>query len=107
MQGPAPEQLAEWRNRLWFLAYEAVGRARIAQFFDIVVEHPDSLPAVKDLRACLAHTSLEDAFIHSFQAAIHHRLLHAGEPCACYMPARARGPAAKRVGLCAASPSVS
>ena len=78
MQASGPKQLAEWRKRLELMACESVGRARIGQFFDIVVEHPESLPAVKDLRACLAGTSLQSHFIRSFKAAIQHRLLHAG-----------------------------
>ena len=78
LQARGPKLLAEWRKRLELLACEALGRARIGQFFDIVVEHPDSLPAVHDLRACLARTSLQAHFIHGFKAAIQHRLLHAG-----------------------------
>ena len=86
LQAPGPKLLAEWRKRLELLACEGLGRARIGQFFDIVVEHPESLPAVQDLRACLARTSLQAHFIHSFKAAIQHRLLHAGAPsatCSC------------------------
>lgn len=29
------------------------------ELFDMVVDYPDSLPAVKDLAACLRHTSLQ------------------------------------------------
>jgi hypothetical protein len=58
--------------------YETLGRARIAQFFDALIEYPDSRPALADVRACLAATSLHGHFIASFGAAVRQRLLHAG-----------------------------
>lgn len=41
------QQMADWEDRLTMYVYELVGRKRIAQFFDAVVEHPDSLPAIQ------------------------------------------------------------
>ncbi|KXZ46928.1 hypothetical protein GPECTOR_39g422 [Gonium pectorale] len=70
--------LAEWRLRLSYLVFETLGRLRIGQMFDIVVEHPDSLPAVRDLAACLRHTNLQALFVSSFKRSLQQRLLHAG-----------------------------
>ena len=62
--------------------YEDVGEMRISQFFDMVVDWPDSLPALRDVKECLAHTNLHSHFISSFRTANQQRLLHAGMPSA-------------------------
>ena len=46
--------------------------------FDIVVDYPDSRPAVQDVKDCLAHTNLHRKFVAGFKQAIAERLLHAG-----------------------------
>lgn len=46
--------------------------------FDIVVDYPDSAPALSDLAACLQHTSLAGHFAATFRGALTARLLHAG-----------------------------
>lgn len=45
--------------RLLYFAYETLGQLRIQEMFDIVVDYPDSLPALKDTAACLNHTHLQ------------------------------------------------
>lgn len=45
--------------RLLYFAYETLGQLRIQEMFDIVVDYPDSLPALKDTAACLSHTHLQ------------------------------------------------
>lgn len=47
--------------------------------FDIVVDYPDSRPAVQDVKDCLAHTNLHRKFVAGFKQAIRERLLHAGK----------------------------
>ncbi|KAG2487792.1 hypothetical protein HYH03_013636 [Edaphochlamys debaryana] len=76
--GTEGRTLSEWRLRLSYLVFETLGRLRISQMFDIVVDYPDSLPAIRDLAACLRHTNLQSLFVASFQAALRRRLLHAG-----------------------------
>ncbi|KAI3433290.1 hypothetical protein D9Q98_003109 [Chlorella vulgaris] len=70
--------LAAWRSRLCYYVYEGVGCARIGDMFDIVVDYPDSLPAIDDLRDCLQHTNLHRRFITVFRGALMARLLHPG-----------------------------
>lgn len=41
MQAAGDSALAAWRARLAYYVYEAVGAARIADMFDIVVDYPD------------------------------------------------------------------
>ncbi len=57
--GTEERTLAEWRLRLSYVVLETLGRLRISEMFDIVVEHPESLPAVRDLAACLRHTNVQ------------------------------------------------
>lgn len=45
--GPSHTLLQEWGLRLSYMAAEALGSLRCAHMFDIVVEWPDSLPAVR------------------------------------------------------------
>ena len=42
------------------------------------VDYPDSLPAVHDVRDCLAHAALQQHLVSQLRAAINKRLLHAG-----------------------------
>jgi anaphase-promoting complex subunit 2 len=67
-----------WSAMLGYFVYDTVGAMRIAQFFDMVVDWPDSLPALRDVKECLAHTNLQPHFITSFRIATQQRLLHAG-----------------------------
>lgn len=77
VQGQAA--LDMWESRLSYYVYETVGCLRIASFFDMVVDYPDSQPALEDLRECLKHTNLHSHFISRFRSAIQQRLLHAGQ----------------------------
>lgn len=70
--------LQEWQLRLTYLMLETLGALRSADMFDIVIDYPDSLPALQDLSACLQHTSLSGHFAATFMAALQQRLLHAG-----------------------------
>jgi len=67
-----------WRRRLGFRVYNSVAELRIGEMFDIVVDYPDSLPALEDLGTCLSNTSNQQLFVRSFSRAIQARLLHAG-----------------------------
>ncbi len=69
---------SQWITILGLFVYEDVGEMRISQFFDMVVDWPDSLPALRDVKESLAHTNLQSHFISSFRTANQQRLLHAG-----------------------------
>ncbi|EDQ86015.1 uncharacterized protein MONBRDRAFT_28655 [Monosiga brevicollis MX1] len=58
--------------------YHVLGRQRIAELFDIIVDYPDSIPAIRNLRTCLEQCDLRDALVHQLSAAIQKRLLHVG-----------------------------
>jgi anaphase-promoting complex subunit 2 len=77
--GPgAAAALARWAARLRESVYAGVGGLRVAEMFDIVVDFPDSLPALEDLRRCLAPARLHRRLVAAFGAAIRARLLHPG-----------------------------
>jgi len=69
--------LAQWESRLDFFVFHALGDMRTAELFDIVVDFPESAPAVRDLRECLAHTGRTPRMVTEFRAAVSRRLLHA------------------------------
>ena len=71
---------AEWRGRLEYAIYERLGSLRIDEFFNVIVEFPDSLPAVDDLRRCLRRTTLHDRLTSSLRGALQRRLLIPGAP---------------------------
>ena len=70
--------IESWKGRLEYAVHEHLGALRIHELFDIIVEYPDSMPAITDLRTCLQNTTLHAALVDSFVAATRARLLHAG-----------------------------
>ena len=70
--------IESWRGRLEYAVHEHLGALRIHELFDIIVDYPDSLPAITDLRTCLQNTTLHAALVDSFVDATRSRLLHAG-----------------------------
>lgn len=53
----------EWQLRLSYLVYEGLGLVRIGQMFELIVDYPDSLPAIRDTEACLRNTSLRQTLV--------------------------------------------
>lgn len=58
--------------------YQTYTTTRIDQLFNIVIEFPESQPALEDIRDCLDRTHLRDRLVQSLRAAIQTRLLHPG-----------------------------
>lgn len=72
------QPLQEWTLRLTYYLYQTLGEIRIREMFDILVDYPDSLPAIRDISQCLCHTNLHSTFVIQFRSAVCQRLLHAG-----------------------------
>ena len=70
--------LQQWQAKLEYCVYEMLGSMRIREMFDIVVDYPDTRPALQDLKTCLIHTNLHDYFISCFRNETQARLLHPG-----------------------------
>ena len=74
---PSP-QLQQWLARIRFFLMQALATLRISELFDMIVDYPDSLPALNDLKACLEHTHQHEEAVKSLQDAIESRLLKPG-----------------------------
>ncbi|KAL1131096.1 hypothetical protein AAG570_012333 [Ranatra chinensis] len=70
--------LINFKQKLQHLLYETYTRTRIEQLFNIIIEYPDSDPAIEDLRVCLEKTDLRGYLTTKLQRALETRLLHPG-----------------------------
>ena len=68
--------IEQWKPRLEYFIYKLFAELRISELFEIIVEYPDSLPAVNDLKECLAKTESRKLLTESLQDAFEKRLLH-------------------------------
>ncbi|XP_075228750.1 anaphase promoting complex subunit morula isoform X2 [Lycorma delicatula] len=74
----AEVSLNKFKQKLQHLLYETYTRTRIEQLFNIIIEYPDSDPAVEDLKICLKKTDLRGFLTQKLQRALETRLLHPG-----------------------------
>ncbi|KAL9988810.1 hypothetical protein ACROYT_G003298 [Oculina patagonica] len=70
--------LEEWKPKLHYFMYKSFADLRISELFTIIVEYPDSLPAIQDLKECLEVTDQRKELIVSLRTAFERRLLHPG-----------------------------
>jgi anaphase-promoting complex subunit 2 len=68
----------EFDQKLISYLYNTYTKIRIDQLFNIIIEYPDSLPALEDLRLCLPKTDLKPHLTKTLQKAMETRLLHPG-----------------------------
>ncbi|KAL5731192.1 hypothetical protein ACHQM5_003946 [Ranunculus cassubicifolius] len=72
------EELVRWQLLLDYFAYETLQDLRIAKLFEIIVDYPDSSPAIEDLKQCLSYTGQHSKLVDSFISSLRYRLLTAG-----------------------------
>nr|XP_029118458.1 anaphase-promoting complex subunit 2 isoform X2 [Elaeis guineensis] len=72
------EGLVRWQLRLEYFAYETLQDLRIGKLFEIIVDYPESYPAIQDLKQCLEYTGQHSKLVDSFISALRYRLLTAG-----------------------------
>ncbi|PKU60855.1 anaphase-promoting complex subunit 2 isoform X2 [Dendrobium catenatum] len=72
------EGLVRWQLRLEYFAYEKLQDLRIGKLFEIIVDYPDSSPAIEDLKQCLEYTGQHSKLVDSFISSLRYRLLTAG-----------------------------
>ncbi|KAK0175086.1 hypothetical protein PV327_008867 [Microctonus hyperodae] len=70
--------ILKFKKKLSHFLYETYTRIRIDQLFNIIIEYPDSQPAIDDLKICLERTDLRKILIVNLQEALKTRLLHPG-----------------------------
>ncbi|KAJ4790565.1 Anaphase-promoting complex subunit 2 [Rhynchospora pubera] len=76
--GIPSEALVRWQLRLEYFAYETLQDLRIGKLFEIIVDYPDSSPAIEDLKRCLEYTGQHSKLVDSFISSLKYRLLTAG-----------------------------
>ncbi|XP_072960553.1 anaphase-promoting complex subunit 2 isoform X2 [Typha angustifolia] len=76
--GIPPEGLVRWQLRLEYYAYETLQDLRVGKLFEIIVDYPDSSPAIEDLKQCLEYTGQHSKLVDSFISSLRYRLLTAG-----------------------------
>ncbi|XP_014681229.1 PREDICTED: anaphase-promoting complex subunit 2-like isoform X2 [Priapulus caudatus] len=86
-----------YKSRLYYLLYETYTVVRIDQLFNIIIEYPESEPAIVDLRCCLEKTNLRSQLVTSLKTALETRLLHPGVNTADILTAYISGIRALRV----------
>ena len=59
-----------WKIKVWMIEVQSLLNhfIRIQELFDIIVEFPDSKPALLDLKECLSHTDLRQEMMTSLKA---------------------------------------
>ncbi|CAH1786015.1 unnamed protein product, partial [Owenia fusiformis] len=72
------ECIEAYKGRLMHFLYETYANVQISQLFNIIIEYPDSEPALIDLKACLEKTDLRGHLVESLRTALETRLLHPG-----------------------------
>lgn len=58
--------------------YETYANIRMEEMFHIIIEYPESQPAIEDLKLCLEKTNLRSKLVQSLKQALETRLLHPG-----------------------------
>uniref|UniRef100_A0A0D9W6D7 Anaphase-promoting complex subunit 2 n=2 Tax=Leersia perrieri TaxID=77586 RepID=A0A0D9W6D7_9ORYZ len=76
--GVPSEALVRWHMRLEYFAYETLQDLRIGKLFEIIVDYPESSPAIEDLKHCLEYTGQHSKLVDSFISSLRYRLLTAG-----------------------------
>ncbi|XP_013419521.1 anaphase-promoting complex subunit 2-like [Lingula anatina] len=72
------KDISSLKARLQHYLYDTYGRARIEQLFNIIVDFPESRPALDDLKVCLQKTDLRGHLVKELKTAFENRLLHPG-----------------------------
>ncbi|ESP05035.1 hypothetical protein LOTGIDRAFT_109593 [Lottia gigantea] len=70
--------ISAFRGRLLHFLFETYAHARIEQLFAIVIDYPESEPAILDLKTCLEKTNLRALLMTSLRKELEDRLLHPG-----------------------------
>lgn len=70
--------ISKFKQKLSYFLYHSYTKLRIDQLFNIIIEYPDSQPAVDDIKLCLEKTDLRSTLCKKLQSALETRLLHPG-----------------------------
>ncbi|OAV97804.1 hypothetical protein PTTG_01338 [Puccinia triticina 1-1 BBBD Race 1] len=65
-------------SRFEYHIYKSLSELRINELFDIIVDFPETMPVLQDLKICLNKTDQRAYLVHKLRAANTRRLLHPG-----------------------------
>ena len=77
-EAPPSSALQQWQVRLRYFIMQSLAALRTTELFDIIIDFPDSLPAVSDLKECLQHTHQHAQVVSALSDSIDQRLLKPG-----------------------------
>eukprot|EP00088_Acartia_fossae_P022438 TRINITY_DN2363_c0_g1_i3.p1 TRINITY_DN2363_c0_g1~~TRINITY_DN2363_c0_g1_i3.p1 ORF type:complete len:803 (-),score=175.51 TRINITY_DN2363_c0_g1_i3:526-2934(-) len=72
------QEIMDYREKLTQIVFETYTRARIEQLYNIIIEFPESQPALEDLRDCLSRTNLRNFLTSNLRQTLDTKLLHPG-----------------------------
>lgn len=67
-----------FKMKLKYFLFETYANTIIDQFFNIIIEFPDSTPAIDDLKSCMEKLDLRAHLVETLKHSIETRLLHPG-----------------------------
>lgn len=67
-----------YKERLEHFLCQTYARIIIDQFFNIIIEYPDSSPAIDDLRLCLKRVDMRSYLMRTIKRSLESRILHPG-----------------------------
>lgn len=77
-QDKIDEILKSFQSKYFYFLYETYANTIIDQFFNIIIEYPDSRPAIDDLKFCLEKIDFRSSLIKVIKHSLETRLLHPG-----------------------------
>ncbi|XP_034109479.1 anaphase-promoting complex subunit 2 [Drosophila nasuta] len=73
-----PESVQAFKVKLTYFMYETFAQNVISQFFSIIIDYPDSTPAIEDLKICMEKIDMRVHLTESLRSALEARILHPG-----------------------------
>ncbi|XP_055387072.1 anaphase-promoting complex subunit 2 [Condylostylus longicornis] len=70
--------IQDFNIKFSYYLWETYGKIIIEQFFSIIIDYPDSQPAIDDLKVCLEKIDLRQHLITTLKQSLEVRLLHPG-----------------------------
>ncbi|KAH8402264.1 hypothetical protein KR009_010883 [Drosophila setifemur] len=73
-----PASVQSFKVKLTYFMYETFAQNVISQFFSIIIDYPDSIPAIDDLKICMEKIDMRVYLTESLRSSLEARILHPG-----------------------------